>query len=282
MESVVRQTFTDMEVILVDDGSPDRCPQMCDEWARRDSRVRVIHQANGGLSRARNAGIEAARGTLITFVDSDDFIDRDTYAQTVPLMEDADITEYPLYWHYGANDQEIRHFGEEHFIDMKDYWLRGRAYEHTYACNKIFRRQLFDEVHFPTDRVFEDVATLPLLLQKARKVVTTQRGCYYYCMNAYGITSTSTGHELRMLLESHIEAMQRWLDDGYYMHVLNTQMDVCERLGVEPTLPMRHVNIFHHGLNARQRIKAVLLNLIGVKGICQVNKFTHKTLRYRS
>lgn len=72
VESVVRQTYTDLEVILVDDGSPDGCPALCDRWAKKDSRIKVVHKKNGGLSSARNAGLAVARGEYIGFVDSDD------------------------------------------------------------------------------------------------------------------------------------------------------------------------------------------------------------------
>ena len=75
VQSIVDQTYTNLEIILVDDGSPDRCPQMCDEWAKRDNRIRVIHKENGGLSDARNAGMQAASGTYIAFVDSDDWLE---------------------------------------------------------------------------------------------------------------------------------------------------------------------------------------------------------------
>ena len=91
VESVVGQSFDDIEVILVDDGSPDGCPARCDEWARRDERITVIHKPNGGLSDARNAGIERASGEFITFVDSDDFLDRRTYELVMPLAQQADI-----------------------------------------------------------------------------------------------------------------------------------------------------------------------------------------------
>ena len=80
VESVVNQDYDNIEVILVDDGSPDKCPAICDSWASRDSRVRVIHKQNGGLSDARNAGIAIASGDYITFVDSDDYLDEQLYA----------------------------------------------------------------------------------------------------------------------------------------------------------------------------------------------------------
>lgn len=75
VKSILEQSYHDLEVILVDDGSPDNCPQLCDEWALKDSRIRVIHKPNGGLSDARNAGIDAATGDCLTFVDADDFLD---------------------------------------------------------------------------------------------------------------------------------------------------------------------------------------------------------------
>ena len=83
--SIVGQTFSDLEVILVDDGSSDRSPQLCDEWAAKDSRVRVIHKTNGGLSDARNAGLDVATGDFVTFVDSDDYLESDNYQHVLLL-----------------------------------------------------------------------------------------------------------------------------------------------------------------------------------------------------
>ena len=96
VESVVTQDYDDFEIILVDDGSPDRCPQLCDEWARRDPRISVIHKPNGGLSDARNAGIDVARGDFLTFIDSDDYIAPHTLSQLMPLTDEADLIEYPI------------------------------------------------------------------------------------------------------------------------------------------------------------------------------------------
>lgn len=280
IKSVTEQTFTDIEVILVDDGSPDHCPELCEEWARHDKRIRVIHKANGGLSSARNAGIDMARGDYITFVDSDDFLDINTYEQVMPLACQNDIVEYAIYWHYGSDEQQFLIFDDCLYDKMEEYWLSAQAYTHTYACNKIFRRTLFDDIRFPEGRVFEDVATLPLLLQKARTVITTHLGCYYYCMNKSGITVNASGQELLMLLENHLQAMRYWTDDIYYMHVLNTQMDVYELLSKPPILPMRRVNPFGEQLNDKQRLKAIALNLLGIKGICILNKTVHQWTKH--
>ena len=96
VESVLAQDVDDMEVILVDDGSPDDCPRLCDEWAKRDSRISVIHKSNGGLSDARNAGLDVACGQYITFVDSDDWLLSNTLAPLIETIGDCDILEYSI------------------------------------------------------------------------------------------------------------------------------------------------------------------------------------------
>ena len=149
VESVLGQHVAEMEVILVDDGSPDRCPQLCDEWAAKDSRIRVIHQENGGLSVARNAGLDIATGSFLTFADSDDWIDDGLYPQLLQQMDDNDILEYCI--------ADRLRLPDHTYEDMDAYWLQGQAYAHTYAWNKIYRSSLFDEIRYPKGRVFEDV-----------------------------------------------------------------------------------------------------------------------------
>ena len=279
VESVVGQTFTDMEVILVDDGSPDGCPAMCDAWARRDARIRVIHKHNGGLSDARNAALDVASGEYVTFADSDDFLDQSTYAAVMAKAIGNDITEFPLFRFYGSAWQKEIRFSDTTYESPADYWLRGHAYEHSYAWNKIYRRQLFDGVRFPVGKVFEDVFTLPLLLHRARSVATVADGCYYYCHNPQGITSTAQGAQLAMLLEAHLKAIGEWCDDRYYLHVANIQADVCELTGQTPTLPHRHVSPLSEGLSPSQRLKAVLLNILGLEKICKLSKTLHRWKR---
>ena len=141
VESVLKQHVDDMEVILVDDGSPDKCPQMCDQWAAKDQRIRVIHKQNGGLSDARNAGIDVACGDYITFVDSDDWIADNTYPPLIDKMADIDILEYAI-----ADRLPLQ---EHIYNDINEYWLQEQAYTHTYAWNKIYRRHLFNDVRYP-------------------------------------------------------------------------------------------------------------------------------------
>ncbi len=287
VKSIVGQTFADMEIILVDDGSPDRCPQLCDEWARRDSRIRVIHQENGGLSEARNTGILQAQGEYITFADSDDWIGMETYRPLMGFLQEhpeVDLLEYPVYWHYGAEDQRVVNFGDHLFTDPYAYWLQTYAYEHTYAWNKLYRRSLFDEVRFPEGRVFEDVATLPRLLRHAGCVATCSEGLYHYCLNSEGITCKAGGKELEQLLEGQLASIEdpRLLDDRYYLRILNVQMDVCELTGKEPVLHHRRVNPFGRELSLKMRLKAVVLYIIGLKQLCKLNIRLHQLCRHHS
>ena len=264
VESVVNQRVDEMEVILVDDGSPDQCPAKCDLWAEKDARIRVIHKENGGLSDARNAGIEIARGEYITFVDSDDYLGTDTLAPLLAMAEDADIVEYSI--------SDRLTLPECTYQDMSEYWLKGQAYNHTFAWNKIYRSKLFETVRFPKGKVFEDAYTLPLLLKQAQKVKTTAHGFYHYCWNPQGITATATGEQLRQLLEAHL-TNQMPVDDACYLYLLNIQIDVCEQTTDEPILTPRKVNttLFY----GATKLKAIANNILGIKQLCSIIRFVH-------
>ena len=271
LESVARQSFADFEVILVDDGSPDSCPQLCDQWAARDPRFSGVHRQNGGLSAARNTGIKRARGEFITFIDSDDFIADGTLAALMPLAEQTDLIEYPVWRFYGSGDQTLLRFPLRTYASPADYWTEAQAYLHTYAWNKVYRRWLFDDVRFPEGKVYEDVYTLPRLLSRSPRIMTTDRGAYHYCDNPHGITATAQGEQLRMLLDAHLTSGMP-MDDRYYLHLLNIQMDVCNLTGDAPRLPRRRIK---PSGSTRQRLKSVALNLFGINGICKLNKILH-------
>ena len=277
VKSVVGQSYHDIEIILVDDGSPDHCPEMCDSWAQKDGRIRVIHQNNGGLSDARNVGIDASRGEWLTFVDSDDYIEEGTLEQVMAATADNDLVEYPVERFCGSPQESLLTFEPKVYKDMSDYWLNGQAYEHSYVWNKIYRKELFNQIRFPKGQVFEDIQTLPLLLQKAHRVATIPHGLYHYCWNESGITATANGQALESLLNAHLQTP--WMDDRYYMRVMNIQIDVYEQLKKEILLPYRSVSIVTKGLRPPERMKALLLRIVGVKGVCQLFYTLHKITR---
>jgi len=264
VESVLRQHVNDMEVILVDDGSPDQCPQRCDDWAKKDIRIQVIHKENGGLSDARNAGLSIAKGDLFTFVDSDDWLEADTYEPLISMMKECDLLEFSI-----SNKLPLK---DRSYNDVGEYWIKEQAYTHTYAWNKIYRRELFDNVKFPKGRIFEDVYTLPLLLLKAKKVMTTQRGFYHYEWNPQGISATADGQGLAQLLDAHLQSGMP-IDDRYYMYLANIQIDVYGQTKNPISLPTRKVNISE--LPKKFIIKGIILNTFGIKTLCRIFKIIH-------
>lgn len=197
VESVLAQGVEEMEVILVDDGSSDGSPALCRSLAREDSRLRVIHKPNGGLSDARNAGIDVARGRYIAFADSDDWLAPDTLAPLLALLRerpDCLMLEFSVSHVGGARPPLLLPRAE--FAHPRRYWEHTGAWQHAYACNKIYQRSLLERHHlrFPRGRVFEDLFFLPLLLRHchAGVILTTPQGFYCYTPNPHGISATQS------------------------------------------------------------------------------------------
>jgi len=262
-------------MILVDDGSTDNSATMVDEIARTDNRISVIHQCNQGLSAARNTGIKAAKGRYITFIDSDDFIAQDTYKGVMDLLNthpEYDILEFSVIEKYGSKAQHPLILDDCVYQNKQEYWLKGQAYCHTYAWNKIYRRELFTDIEFPKGKNFEDAHTLPKLMAAAKTIATTSLGTYYYCWNDAGITANADGQDLTSLLEAHLAYINgnNEIDATYYTHVLNIQLDVYEATKAMPLLPIRP---FYGNL------KLTLLHLLGIKCLCKLNTLFHKTIK---
>ena len=186
VDSVLAQTFSELELILVDDGSPDSCPALCDLAAQKDSRVRVIHKPNGGVSTARNAGLDAARGNWITFVDSDDWIAPEMCARLyeTAVREAADIAMCDSY----KVDEQGDLLGKKQNIqEVFDETLpREEALQRTVLSvlqvpwNKLFRKELLTELRFPEKKGFEDTWLLPKIFEKAQKTVCLSDRLYFY------------------------------------------------------------------------------------------------------
>ena len=170
LKSIARQNVEDYEVILVDDGSPDRSGALCDAWVRKDGRFRVIHcPENRGLSAARNRGLDEAHGEYVTFVDSDDYISPHTLQANMELLAlhpEADVLEYPVCVYHGTAKAYRYTPGT---CEITDYtgWAHRKGYIHSYAWNKIYKRSLWKSLRFPEGRWYEDVFTIPAVLRQS-------------------------------------------------------------------------------------------------------------------
>lgn len=186
IDSILAQTFTDFELILVDDGSPDNCGKICDEYAKEDSRIVVIHKDNGGVSDARNIGISRANGEYIGFVDSDDYIDKDMYKNLYEscLNNKADISIIGI--------KEINECGKTIHEYLPKVIEFSELLKQSYAWNKMFKKSLFIEngLNFKTNRYYEDIELIPKLIVKSNKIATVNKFGYFYLKRDYSITST--------------------------------------------------------------------------------------------
>ena len=191
--SVVSQTYLNLEIILVDDGSPDNCPQMCDEWARRDSRIKVIHKANGGLSDARNAGIGIASGEYIAFVDSDDFIKLDMFEKlhTALVKTGADIAACGILTCEGEK-QTAWGCRDTVGTPKQIYSLlyNDTAYP-VAAWNKLYRRSCWETLRFPVGKTCEDAFTTYQLIHNAQRIVMIPEALYCYRIRPGSIMTSS-------------------------------------------------------------------------------------------
>lgn len=237
IESIIQQNVVGgMEIILVDDGSPDNSPKLCDEWAERDNRIRVIHQDNKGWGAARNAGIDIATGTYVTFADSDDYLAADTYPKLLQRLEEqpyVDVLEFEV--RQTKETEKYLTLTDVIYSDAREYWLKTRAWWHSYAWNKIYRRTLFQEVRYADNRFCEDMLLLVQLLERHPVVATVHLGTYMYIWNDAGLTANVTAKKIRQLLETQIYAKK-----ALRMPVLS-----FDGLDFHRTMLYRQIDLYH-------------------------------------
>lgn len=207
MDSLLNQTLNDIEIIMVDDGSPDNCPQMCDEYAKKDSRVKVIHKKNAGLGMARNSGLEVATGEYVAFVDSDDYVDHSMYETLYKKIKEKQV-DAVLCTFYNDDQGNVSEGSidgmpsKESVIDFQvDYipnvigCLPSVKYNQLYGYsvwNLLFSRDVIErnKVRFESERNFvsEDILFQLDFAACASKLLLLPKHFYYYCNNAGSLT----------------------------------------------------------------------------------------------
>lgn len=183
VDSILAQTFSDFEVILVDDGATDDSGAICDEYARKEPRVRVIHKPNGGLSDARNAGIEAAKAPYLGFIDSDDYISREMFQLLHDdiTKENADLAICGIYDVYGdKTPREKPHTYEVLNREAAIVKIFEGNIISVHAVNKLYRREIFDQVRYPKGKYHEDSYVILDVLGQCDKIVADTKQVYYY------------------------------------------------------------------------------------------------------
>lgn len=198
VESVLGQSFSDYECILVDDGSKDASGAMCDAYAAREEKITVIHKENGGLSSARNAALEIARGDYICFLDSDDalhpqILERmyDAAVRTGADMVSCGLREFSS----DSPDFSGEESGEPVILEQKDYidnlYPRNFGRIGVTACGKLYRREIFSSLRFPEGKIYEDLHVYLDVLRSCEKIAVLEQGLYCYYTNPQSITRSN-------------------------------------------------------------------------------------------
>ena len=194
LNSIINQTYKNLEIILVDDGSPDQCPQICDDYAAKDSRIMVIHKKNGGLSDARNAGLDICKGKFISFVDSDDWIDTNYIKTLFDLLTETktDIAIGNFFKTDGLKKNPT--FPIQHRTLKPTEAIicctRGNTPAFAISFSKLYKKELFDNLRFPVGKYHEDEFTTYLLFYKSTSVAYTSQVLYYYYSRETSITAS--------------------------------------------------------------------------------------------
>jgi len=248
VDSILAQTYTNIEVILVCDESPDNCGVICDEFKQKDSRVIVIHKENEGVSSARNDGLDVATGEYYGTVDSDDYIHPDMYKKLYRILKnkDADIAacryQRTSEWSVGEavcdTDKEdlLEYTNMEavyDYLEVKDNVIDG----HTW--NKLYKRDLFKCIRFPIGSIADDVATVYKLLYEAKKVVSTSQALYYFYNNPNSSTRVVYSERMFDSLVAIKEQIDFFVEKNeaeliklsvvrYYLHLYKHYLKVSE------------------------------------------------------
>lgn len=236
IDSILNQTINNFELILVNDGSTDGCGKICDEYSRKDNRIKVIHKENGGLSDARNTGIKAAKGKYIGFIDSDDYIEADMYEILYNDIQsnNADISVCGYYTDY-LNANIRNYINNEKFILNKEEALGMIDKISPGAWNKLYKREIFEDIEYPVGKLNEDVFIIINILEKCNKIVFDTRPKYHYIQRASSITKATFDERkwhcvdawkknLEIIKEKYPNQQEvfEYKHIGSYLHLLDT------------------------------------------------------------
>ncbi|QNU66608.1 glycosyltransferase family 2 protein [Ruminiclostridium herbifermentans] len=219
INSIVNQTYKNLEIILVNDGSEDNCGTICDEYAEIDSRIKVIHKENGGLSDARNVAIDIITGDYVTFIDSDDFVEADYVEYLVKLIQkySADVSICNINKTFEDKYKKEDSIEDIQYIYTQQEAIMQMLYQKLFdvsACAKLYKTELFNSIRYPKGKYYEDLATTYLVFDKCTKIVYGSLQKYNYIVRENSI-STSQFSIKRMELIDIAEEMLNFISAKY-------------------------------------------------------------------
>ncbi len=219
VNSIINQTYKNLEIILVDDGSPDNCPKICAEYEKKDSRIKVVHKENGGLSDARNAGMKIATGEYISFIDSDDYISKDFIEILYSNLtdENSDIIECDII-RFNENEEPIISNGD---FDCKSYdtetslsMLIAEKEFHQYVWNKLYKRSVIQDIYFEKGKLNEDEFWTYQIFGNAKTISKLDKPMYFYLQRSGSIMGNS--YNIRRLDALEAKSNRQKYIDNYF------------------------------------------------------------------
>lgn len=218
VDSIINQSYKNLEIILVDDGSTDNSSKICDEYLKKDNRIKVIHKKNGGLSDARNTGLDSAKGNYISFIDSDDYISSDYYEKMINkiIKDKSDLCITDIKTVYENDNYEFvnkAYNGEATSIGFINTGLAASA------CNKLFKRELFNKYKFEKGKINEDIAVIIPILANVKKISYVEKTYYYYVQRGNSIQNSSFSYKRFDIIHSVDLTLDRIKDNKNYSEI---------------------------------------------------------------
>lgn len=221
--SLVNQTYKNLEIILVDDGSPDDCPEMCDKWKARDERITVVHQKNGGLSSARNTGLDAATGNYVFFLDSDDYVSPYALEKLIEVTSGTDADMVISNCIKGTDEHYI--FPKSQLtvevLSAKDtvcriYESSDASIQYGIACGKLYKKCLFDNIRYPQGKIFEDMYVTHRVIARCSTIAVINDSLYYYYQRPHSIINESFNIKKLDYLDACKDRIKHFKDYGWF------------------------------------------------------------------
>lgn len=271
LKSVITQSFRNLEIIVVNDGSTDTSPKICEECAKLDSRIKVINKTNGGLSDARNAGMIHMTGQYIAFIDSDDFIDRE-YIRVLydnAINNDADISicnyeqinegENPIV--SADENQDLRFFDRKEA--MYALFSDELKMQFTTAWGKLYKRDIFNDIQYPKGRKYEDTSIAHLTYDRAIKTVYTGKKMYYYVIRSGSIKKSEKFIDTDMIQATYdkLQFFKNW-GDKYLISRSYCDYLTCA-MGIYARMPKASSKLIEKRNNIFIDVKKILAEMTG-------------------
>lgn len=241
IQSIICQTYSNIEIILVDDGSPDRCGEICDEYAEMDNRIKVIHKDNGGQATARNAGLDIAKGEYISFVDSDDYIS-ENMIQTLynRIVKDSSDMAVCGYTYVDENDSTHKYEKRNSSVPICDEIIDSKRFfeyltRKKYSCyvvpwNKLYRRELFDNLRYKSVRIYEDEYIIHHIVGRCNVISCINTPLYMYVQRSGSTMCREYSIQNLVFVEALMDRTVYALENGYNRLAENSFYSVVGKL----------------------------------------------------